>query len=97
MTYNNNNRIGYINGSVFIGEYTFIGESSIIFPGVKIGKGCLIKAGSVVNSSFPDFTIISGSPAKAVGNIVDLDKNYFNNKIVRKTYFDKQLLRKHKH
>ena len=86
-------RIGYINGAISIGEYTFIGDSSIIFPGVNIGKGCLIKAGSVVNSSIPDFSIVSGSPAKVVGCVIDLDKKFFGNEMVKKTYFDKRLLK----
>jgi len=85
-------RIGYINGAISIGEYTFIGDSSIIFPGVNIGRGCLIKAGSVVNSSIPDFSIVSGSPAKVVGCVTDLDKKFFDNEMVKKTYFDKSLL-----
>jgi len=86
-------RIGYINGAISIGEYTFIGDSSIIFPGVNIGRGCLIKAGSIVNSSIPDFSIVSGSPAKVVGCVTDLDKKFFDNKMVKKTYFDKNLLK----
>ena len=86
-------RIGYINGAISIGEYTFIGDSSIIFPGLNIGKGCLIKAGSVVNSSIPDFSIVSGSPAKVVGCVIDLDKKFFGNEMVKKTYFDKRLLK----
>ena len=86
-------RIGYINGAISIGEYTFIGDSSIIFPGVDIGRGCLIKAGSIVNSSIPDFSIVSGSPAKVVGCVTDLDKKFFDNKMVKNTYFDKNLLK----
>jgi len=86
-------RIGYINGAISIGEYTFIGDSSIIFPGVNIGRGCLIKAGSIVNSSIPNFSIVSGSPAKVVGCVTDLDKKFFDNKMVKNTYFDKNLLK----
>jgi acetyltransferase-like isoleucine patch superfamily enzyme len=88
-----NDRIGYIDGAVSIGEYTFIGDSSIIFPGVDIGKGCLIKAGSIINSSIPDFSIVSGSPAKVVGCVTDLDNKFFDNKMVKNTYFDKNLLK----
>ena len=88
-----NDRIGYIDGAISIGEYTFIGDSSIIFPGVNIGRGCLIKAGSIVNSSIPNFSIVSGSPAKVVGCVTDLDKKFFDNKMVKNSYFDKNLLK----
>jgi acetyltransferase-like isoleucine patch superfamily enzyme len=68
-----NERIGYEIDSVEIGEYSFIGSSSIILPGVKLGKNCIVSVGSVVKKSFPDFSIISGNPAKLVGNTKDLD------------------------
>jgi acetyltransferase-like isoleucine patch superfamily enzyme len=91
-----NDRIGYIDGAISIGEYTFIGDSSIIFPGVDIGKGCLIKAGSIINSSIPDFSIVSGSPARVVGCSIDLDKKFFDDDIVKNAYFDKDLLKDYK-
>jgi len=86
-----NNRVGYVSGAVSIGEYSFIGDSTIIFPGVKIGKGCLIKAGSILNCSVPDFSIVSGVPAKVVGHVVNIDIKFFDNEAVQKTYFDKKL------
>ena len=60
-------RIGYVIGAVSIGEHPFIGGSSVIFPGVHIGRGCLVNAGSIVIRSVPDFSILSGAPAKVVG------------------------------
>ena len=42
-------RIGYIRGSVIIGDYTFIGAGAKILPGVVIGKGCIISAGAIVS------------------------------------------------
>lgn len=91
-----NNRIGYVKGAVSIGEYAFIGDSTIIFPGVNVGKGCLIKAGSILNKSVPDFSIVSGAPAKVVGHIIDIDNKFFDNEMVNETYFDKRLLKKYK-
>ena len=63
-----------LNGPVHIGKYTFIGTNAIIFPGVKIGMGSIIKAGAVVNKSFDDFSIIEGNPAKCIGSTRDLDR-----------------------
>jgi len=90
----NDERIGYVEGRVVIGEYSFIGTSSAIFPGVTIGKGCLIKAGSVVTKSIPDFSIVSGNPAVVIGSTLDIDKQYFHNELVQKSYFNKEIIEK---
>jgi acetyltransferase-like isoleucine patch superfamily enzyme len=86
-------RIGYIIESVEIGAYTFIGTSSVILPGTKIGKGAIIGAGSVVKGDFPDFSIIVGSPAKIVGDSRKADEKYFSDPIVIENYFDKEVLK----
>lgn len=49
-----------------IGENSFIGMNSIILKGTKIGKRCVVGAGSVVHGTFPDDVIIAGNPAKIV-------------------------------
>ena len=85
-------RIGYVDGKVTIGEYSFIGTSSVIFPGVTIGKGCLIKAGSVVTKSIPDFSIAAGNPAVVTGSVLDMDEKYFHDKIVQRNYFDQEIM-----
>jgi acetyltransferase-like isoleucine patch superfamily enzyme len=40
--------------------------NSIILKGTKIGKRCVVGAGSVVHGTFPDDVIIAGNPAKIV-------------------------------
>lgn len=67
-------KIAYIKGSVFIGEYTFIGPHSVIMPKTKIGKGSLVSAYSYVQGDFPDYSIISGNPAKVIGSTKQMDK-----------------------
>ena len=52
--------------SVFIGEGTFLGVNCVILPNVRIGKGCIIGAGSVVNKDIPDFSIVSGPVAQII-------------------------------
>ncbi len=52
--------------SVFIGAGTFIGTHSIVLPNVKIGRGCVIGAGSVVTHDIPDYSIAAGSPARVL-------------------------------
>ena len=55
--------------SVKIGKNVWIGSDSTILPGVKIGDGAIIGAGSVVTKSVPKNTIAAGNPAKAIREI----------------------------
>jgi acetyltransferase-like isoleucine patch superfamily enzyme len=59
--------IGKIKG-VSIGPFTFVGTGSIIMPGARIGKGCIVAAGTVVRGSIPDFSIVGGSPGRIIGD-----------------------------
>ncbi len=43
-----------------------IGVASIIMPGVTIGKGAVIGAGSVVTKDIPDYCLAVGVPAKVI-------------------------------
>jgi acetyltransferase-like isoleucine patch superfamily enzyme len=54
---------------IHIGEDCWIGGNAIILPGVTIGKGCTVGAGSVVTKSVPDFTLVAGNPAKVIRKI----------------------------
>ena len=66
--------VGYVKGSVEIGAYSFVGPHSVIMPGTKIGKGSLVAAYSYVSGEFPEFSVIAGNPAKAVGDTRALDE-----------------------
>lgn len=46
-----------------IEDNCFVGAHSFILPGVTLGKNCIVGANSVVTKSFPDCSIIAGSPA----------------------------------
>ena len=70
------NKKGYNVGQVKIGKYSFIGVGVKIFSGVQVGKGALIKAGTVITKDVKDFEIIAGSPAKVVGDTRKLDEKY---------------------
>ena len=56
-----------IEEKVIIEDYVFIGPRSIILPGVKIGKGAIVGAGSVVTKDIAPMAIVGGVPAKVIG------------------------------
>jgi acetyltransferase-like isoleucine patch superfamily enzyme len=50
-----------------IGNNIWIGVRAIILPGVRIGDGAIIGAGSVVTKDVAPYTIVGGNPAKVIG------------------------------
>ena len=51
---------------VTIEDDVFIGPCVTILPGVKIGKGAVVIAGSIVTQSVAEMTVVQGNPAKAI-------------------------------
>ncbi|TDP74634.1 acyltransferase [Roseateles toxinivorans] len=49
---------------VEIGRHVWIGAGATILPGVKIGDGAVVAAGSVVTRDVAAFTIVAGNPAR---------------------------------
>lgn len=58
--------LGYTIKDIFIEDDVVIGIDSIILPGVRIGKGAVIAAGSVVNKDVEPYTMVAGIPAKEI-------------------------------
>lgn len=44
----------------------YVGACALILPGVTIGEGAVISAGSIVTASVPPMTLVQGNPAKRV-------------------------------
>jgi maltose O-acetyltransferase len=51
---------------VVIHDDVWIGARAIILPGVTIGKGSIIAAGSVVTKDVPEYAVFGGNPAKII-------------------------------
>lgn len=52
-----------------IGNNCWFGANVSVMPGVTIGNGCVIAAGSVVTKDIPDNSLAAGVPAKVIKNI----------------------------
>lgn len=54
-----------IKGTI-IEDYVWVGSNVTIIDGVKIGKGAVVAANSVVTKDVPEYAIIGGIPAKII-------------------------------
>lgn len=57
---------GYTTEKIVIGEDVWIGAHSIILPGVTIGNGSVIGAGSVVTKDVKPHSVVAGNPARII-------------------------------
>lgn len=55
-------------GPIHIADDVWIGANCTITDGVKIGKGAVIGANSVVTTDVPEYTVYAGTPAKFIKN-----------------------------
>jgi acetyltransferase-like isoleucine patch superfamily enzyme len=60
-----------INVVTKIEDNCFIGVNSVILPGITVGRGSIIGAGSVVTKDIPPFSLATGNPAKVIKNLQD--------------------------
>ena len=56
-------------GKIRVNDYVFIGTGAQIMPGVTIGKGSLVSAGSIVTKSVPEKVVVGGNPARIICTI----------------------------
>lgn len=61
--------LGYRTGEIHIGKGVMVGMETIIMPGVTIGDGAIIGAGSLVTKDIPAWTVATGRPAKVIREI----------------------------
>lgn len=59
----------YISAPVCIEDGCWLGARIVILPGVTIGAGSVVAAGSVVTRSMPPNSTIAGNPARVVGKL----------------------------
>jgi acetyltransferase-like isoleucine patch superfamily enzyme len=49
-----------------IGNDVWIGMNVILTPGISLGDGCVVAAGSVVTKDVPAYAIVGGNPARII-------------------------------
>ena len=64
-------------GKVIIEDWAYIGAHSQIMPGVTIGRGALVAAGSIVTKSVVPGTVVGGNPARYICTV---EENYERSK-----------------
>ena len=64
---------GFVRTATRIGAYSFIGPHSVVAPGARIGRGVLVRAFSYVSGTVADFAIVSGQPARVIGDTREAD------------------------
>ena len=60
-------------GGALVKSVARIGSNSTILPGVVIGRGALVGAGSVVVHDVPDGVVVAGSPARIIKRVDELE------------------------
>ncbi len=53
-------------GDVIIGDEVMIGANSTILPGVVIGNGAIVSAGTLVHKDVPEGAFVGGNPMRVI-------------------------------
>ena len=61
--------LGYIIKPIVLKKGCLIGMESFVMPGVTVGEGAIVGAGSLVTEDIPAWTIAAGRPAKVLKEI----------------------------
>ena len=67
-------KLGYVLKPIVLKKGCLVGMESFIMPGVTIGEGAIVGAGSLVTKDVPAWTIATGRPAKIVKSIPNRPK-----------------------
>lgn len=66
-------------GKIVVEDWAYIRANSQIMPGVTIGEGALVAAGSIVTKSVKPYTVVGGNPARyicTVDEYIERNKEY---------------------
>ncbi|MBA3406113.1 MAG: acyltransferase [Gemmatimonadaceae bacterium] len=58
---------------VVIDDNVWVGFDSVILPGVRLGRGCIVGCKSVVYEDVPAYAVVAGDPARMIRGNLDPD------------------------
>ncbi len=61
-------------GPITLGNNCFLGNNSLVLPGVAIGSNTVIGAGSVVTRDVPENSVYAGNPAQRIASLAEFIK-----------------------
>ena len=67
---------------VRIGNSCWLGANVVVCPGVTIGDGCVIGAGSVVTRDIPPYTFAAGNPCRVIRPLSEQDSMKYKPEIL---------------
>lgn len=67
-------QLDYIIKPIVLKKGCLIGMESFVMPGVTVGEGAIVGAGSMVTKDIPAWTVAIGRPAKVVRQIPERDR-----------------------
>lgn len=73
-------------GNVEIGDEVMIGANCTILPGVKIGSGAIVSAGTLVNKDVPEGAFVGGNPMRIIYTKEELAERWKDDPIYGKFY-----------
>jgi acetyltransferase-like isoleucine patch superfamily enzyme len=51
---------------IILEDNTWVGFGSVILPGVRLGRGCVVGCKTVISQDVPPYAVVAGSPARIV-------------------------------
>ncbi|GHH97529.1 acyltransferase [Neobacillus kokaensis] len=71
-------------GDVVIGDEVMIGANSTIMPGITIGDGAIVSAGTLVHKDVPPGSFVGGNPMRIIYTKEQLAERWANDEIYGK-------------
>ena len=71
---------------IVIEDDVWVGTRAIILKGVRIGKGSIVGAGSVVTKDVPPYSVVGGNPAKVIKKRFTDEEIIEHEKLIKEKY-----------
>jgi acetyltransferase-like isoleucine patch superfamily enzyme len=68
---------------IIVHKNAWIAVNVTLLPGVEIGEGAIVSAGSVVSKDIPPMTVAKGNPAKVVADLAEILKSNYSDEEFR--------------